>query len=203
MLINPTINGCRECDGKSHVYISPSDPDGIYVICEGCGSYTPSYHDAAMAVAHWNANFAVTGNKVGSFGKQLYDGFMNNSIPFEDQPTSTQGMFEKNAQIFRQPLLDRIAELEAENGMLKAISESTQLCVDNNRIGHACWYWKHAQSPAEPGGWFPAILRMWSHASDGDGDEPVAVIEDLLTGRCRSVDVGRIQFSEYKPDGKP
>jgi len=85
--------------------------------------------------------------------------------------------------------------------------------MDNNRIGSACWY-QLAGPGVPPMKWCEGWIRAWSTDWDqpnkvDDPDEsdesialfPVAVVEDLVTGRCHSIYVTRVCFAAIPPDG--
>ena len=73
----------------------------------------------------------------------------------------------------------------------------------DDRIGSGCWYCRYDYKTKTIHDWQRGRLRAWSTDHEetqyGPGHFPVGIIEDLATGMCHSVSVGRISFSSANP----
>ncbi len=69
----------------------------------------------------------------------------------------------------------------------------------NNRIGDECW-WHHLVISDSISDWKRGRLLAWStdyeELRDGVGQYPVAIVEDLESGRVHSLSVHMISFGE-------
>ena len=75
--------------------------------------------------------------------------------------------------------------------------------VLGDRIGYRCWYCYYDCKTKNVHDWQRGRLRAWStdheETEQGPGHFPVGIFEDIETGLCHSVSVGRISFGAGNP----